>query len=159
MSDYERGYWAGQKSNEEELQELRAELEKAKAEMDEWNKQIYNLAEKYIEHAQKRKECVDEGAMKIAKFHEGCMQMALQFFEQTMYLHKLGSPSHALAKHKEDKYISEYELKLSKAIDLADKAMMKVVNILHKNGDIRWRKLSELQAKFCAELQYELEDK
>jgi len=55
--------------------------------------------------------------------------------------------------------MSENELKLSKAIDLADKSMTEVVNILQENGDERWRKLSKLQTEFCAELQYELEDK
>ena len=44
MSDYEHGYWARDKMAEEELQELRAELEKVKVQRNEFRNALHTCA-------------------------------------------------------------------------------------------------------------------
>lgn len=42
------------------------------------------------------------------------------------------------------------------AIDIADLAMQKVVDIVRKRGDARWGRLAAIQGEFCAPVQREL---
>lgn len=58
--------------------------------------QAINVAKKYYDHVEKRRTAKHNGDNKLAKFHEGCMQMALQIFEEFTVTHKFGSPNHAL---------------------------------------------------------------
>lgn len=55
-----------------------------------------SVATKYKKHAELRKVFRDSGDKCSEKYHEGCMKMALQIFEQFSLSHGFGSPAHAL---------------------------------------------------------------
>jgi hypothetical protein len=50
-------------------------------------------------------------------------------------------------------------ISLLDAITAADRAMMRVVNMLHSAGDERWRLMSRLQSDFIAPIQNEETEK
>ena len=56
------------------------------------------IAVKYKKHAKLRKKCRKAGDKSSEKFHEGCMQMALQIFEEFCIDHGFGSPDQAIKK-------------------------------------------------------------
>jgi len=49
-------------------------------------------------------------------------------------------------------------VELLNAVNAADFAMMKVVDLLIESNDPRWREMAKLQTLFCAPLQTEIEN-
>jgi len=54
------------------------------------------IAKKYYKHVELRRTTKHKGNKELAKFHEGCMQMAIQIFEEFSHTHGFGSTNHAL---------------------------------------------------------------